>query len=153
MTDDELQRRRATPMMSATTLWSSVVESEVALSEARYEASVALQLAGCDRALIDDVNLIITELAVNALLHGGARRVSVDGGLDAAGQRIVLNLTHDETGADFDGAEPPVMAGSDELSGRGRAVVAALSDRFETKRTAPNQIEHVVVLGTAEPAT
>ena len=151
MTEDELEHRA--PMASATTLWSSVVESDAALSEARQEASAALQLAGCARPLIDDVNPIITELAVNALTHGGARQVSVDVGLDAAGRLIILNLTHDEMGGDFDGAEPPVMAAPNENRGRGRAIVAALSDRFETKRTAPNQTEHVVVVSTANWAT
>jgi len=151
MTEEKFQQR--TPMTSLTTLWSSVVESDAALSEARHEASAALRLAGCARPLIDDVNLIITELAVNALTHGGARQVSVDVGLDAAGQLLILNLTHDETGVDFDGAKPPVMAASDEFSGRGRAIVAALSDRFETKRTAPNQTEHLVVVRTADSAT
>ena len=140
-------------MTSVTMLWSSVVESDAALSEARQEASAALQLAGCARPLIDDVNLIITELAVNALTHGSARQVSVDVGLDAAGRLIILNLTHDEMGGDFDGAKAPVMAACDESSGRGRAIVAALSDRFETKRNAPNQIEHVVVVSTAPAAT
>lgn len=151
MTEDEIEHRAL--MTSVTTLWSSVVESDAALSEARQEASAALQLAGCARPLIDDVNLIFTELTVNALTHGGARQVSVDVGLDAAGRLIILNLTHDETGGDFDGAEPPVMAASNEISGRGRAIVAALSDRFETKRTAPNQTEHVVVVSAADSAT
>ena len=82
-----------------------------------------MQLAGCARPLIDDVDLIITD------------------------------LTLDETGGDFDGAEPSVMAASDEFSGRVRAIVAALSDRFETKRTAPNQTEHVVAVRTADSAT
>ena len=150
MTEDELEHRA--PML-VTTLWSRVVESDAALSEARQEASAALQLAGCDRPLIDDVNPIITELAVNALTHGGARQVSVDVGLDAAGRLIILNLAHDAAGDDFDGAEPPVLAASDESSGRGRAIVAAQSDRFETKRTAPNQTEHVVVVSTADSAT
>jgi len=151
MTEEEVQQR--TPMTSVTTLWSCAVESDAALSDARHEASAALQLAGCARPLIDDVNLIITELAVNALTHGGARKVSVDVGVDAAGRLIILNLSHDETGVDFDGVEPPVMAAADEFSGRGRALVAALSDRFETKRTAPNQTQHVVVVRTADSAT
>ena len=152
MTEEEFQLR--TPMTSVTTSWSSVVESDAALPDARQEASAALQLAGCARPLIDDVNPIITELAVNALTHGGARQVSVDVGLDAAGRLIILNLTHDEAGGDFDGAEPPVLAASDVSSGRDRAIVAALSDRFETKRTAPNQTEHVVVVvSTADSAT
>ena len=116
MTEEEFQLR--TPMTSVTTSWSSVVESDAALPDARQEASAALQLAGCARALIDDVNLIFTELAVNALTHGGARQVSVDVGLDAVGRLIILNLIHDEAGGDFDVTDQAVLSRGDRAPQR-----------------------------------
>lgn len=143
MTEDEL--RHPVSAESGSSLWSNVVESEAAMSGVRYEVSATLQLAGYGRQLIDDINLVVTELAVNALTHGSAHQVMVDI-RRVAGDSVVITVLHDEDVDRFRVPDPPVMAGTDQMAGRGRAIVAALSDRFETRRKAPSRIEHVAIL-------
>jgi len=126
-------------------LWSNVVESEAAMSGARYEVSATLQLARYGRQLIDDINLIVTELTVNALKHGSADQVMVDI-RRGAGDSVVITVSHEEDVDRFRVADPPVMAETDQMAGRGRAIVAALSDRFETRRKPPSRIEHVAIV-------
>ncbi len=143
MTEHEL--RQPVPAESNGVMWSTVVKSEASMSGARSEASAALQLAGCGRQLIDDINLIVTELTVNALRHGSAPRVMIDIGR-GAGDSVVVTVAHDEDVDRFRVADPPVMADTDQMAGRGRAIVAALSGRFETRRRPPSRIEHVAIV-------
>jgi hypothetical protein len=40
--------------------------------------------------------------------------------------------------------DPPTMAAPDQLSGRGRAVVVAVADKFDTVRQSGDEVLHVV---------
>jgi len=144
VTDEETEQ--GTPTAPWATLWSSILQSQAAMSEARHDASVALQLAGYGRQVIDDATLIMTELTVNALTHGAARQVAIQIGQATSGNGLVIRTSHHDRVERFGVAEPSVMALPDERAGRGRAIVAALSDRFETTRHSPGRVEHVVVI-------
>jgi len=144
VTDDEMGQR--TPVTPWVTLWSSILESHAAMSQARHDASLALQRAGYRRQMIEDVALIITELTVNAFTHGATREVAIEIGQAATGESLVITTAHDEGVARFGVEDPPVMALPHEWVGRGRAIVAALSSRFETTQHPPRRVEHVVVI-------
>ncbi len=144
MTDNEFSKCLQ-PGEPVVDIWSTVIRSVSDIGGVRFEASAALQLVGLPQRLVDDVALIITELAVNALEHGRAGFVEVLVGA-RAGNTVEVRVAHDEDLARFDVAEPPTMAPDDEFAGRGRAIVAALSQRFETTTRPPRRVEHLVVL-------
>ena len=146
MTGQGIEQERA----ARASLWSSVLASTSELSDARRAAAADLTHAGYSRDLIDDVNLIVTELTVNALTHGVAGQVDIDIDRGPTGAGLVITVSHDE-GEAVDGfhiADPPVMAAPSAWAGRGRAIVAAVSDRFETRRQPPGRVENVVTIHT-----
>lgn len=144
VTEDEMEQRTvATPRV---TLWSGILESHAAMPQARHDMSAALQRAGYRRQMIEDVALIITELTVNALTHGATGEVAVEVGQAETGEGLMIRTAHDEGVAGFGVEDPPVMALPHEWAGRGRAIVAALSDRFETTQHPPRRVAHLVVI-------
>jgi len=146
VTEEDTELRTSTA--SSLALWSNVIEADAELSEARYEISAALHLAGYGPELIGDINLIITEFSVDALTHGGTDTVEIDIERVADNSTVVIRMAHHEDVSRFRVADPPVMPGTDETAGRGRAIVAALSDEFITSRHPPSRIEHLVVIRT-----
>jgi len=128
-----------------TDVWSALIRSTGDIASARFESSSALRMAGYPQRLVDDVALIITELGVNALQHGGAEAVHVQVGAGDA-RNVEVRVSHDENVEEFLVDEPPVMASSDQLVGRGRAIVAALSRRFETTVTPSRRVVHLAVV-------
>ena len=58
-------------------------------------------------------------------------------------QHLAIVIRHVDSGPNKL-PDPPRMAAPDDLSGRGRAVVAAVADGFETVRQPGNEVLHVV---------
>lgn len=142
---DKESDKRPDVTQAVTAVWSAIIRSVSGLAGARNKSAAALQLVGCGRRVVDDVSLIMTELAVNAFEHGQADHVEVR--IDVADDgNIEIRVSHEEDFTELDVAEEPVMAAADALAGRGRAIVAGLTSRFETDRLPPNRIEQLAVV-------
>lgn len=81
-----------------------------------------------------DVKLILSELFVNALIHGNAqdpdRKIAVDYLL--SGERLRLTITDEGAGFDHGRLYDPLDAGNVmKISGRGLFLVKSLADRLE----------------------
>ena len=145
MTGQGIEQERA----ARASLWSSVLASTSELSDARRAAAADLTHAGYSRDLIDDVNLIVTELTVNALTHGVAAHVDIDIGRGSTGWSGDHGVPRRGRGGRWlPRCRSPVMAAPSAWAGRGRAIVAAVSDRFETRRHPPGRVENVVIIHT-----
>lgn len=81
-----------------------------------------------------DVKLILSELFVNALIHGNARdpgrKIAVD--YLFSGERLKLTITDEGPGFDHGRIYDPLDAGNVmKISGRGLFLVKSLADRLE----------------------
>ncbi|WP_149264686.1 ATP-binding protein [Actinomadura sp. K4S16] len=104
-----------------------------ALTVDRDASSVALLRRYVDGALelegigAEDVQLITSELATNAVEHGAGDRMALV--LTGDGERVRVELT------DGGGGEPRVRApGDDEEGGRGLVIVTAVAERWGVRR-------------------
>jgi anti-sigma regulatory factor (Ser/Thr protein kinase) len=153
MTDTPEQRGRAgrdrttgtPPSLSADSVWSSSVVALADLSDARHAVSAVLSSRSVDDEVAHDVVLALTELAVNAFSHGDADGVLLGVDVRADGT-VVLSVWHHDRGASII-SDPPVMASPTATSGRGRAMVAAFADAFDTRQHADGTVEHFVTFG------
>jgi serine/threonine-protein kinase RsbW len=90
-------------------------------SARQARAHVRDSLAG--HPLLDDIELVTSELVANAVKHGGGE---IDLGLAAGPGRVRLTVTSD-AGPGEPQVRPPTSEGE---GGRGLAIVAALADQW-----------------------
>ena len=125
----------------ARVVWANVLHDRAHLSESRRDATLALEQAGRTGAIVADVALAMTELVVNALTHGTASTVEVTVSTTHRREEIILVVRHEDGGSDHL-TDPPQMAAPGQLHGRGRAIVAAIADQFDTVRHGEREVEH-----------
>jgi anti-sigma regulatory factor (Ser/Thr protein kinase) len=126
-----------------TPLWSTVIRQPSEISDARRTITALLEGSDWSAATVGDLLLAMTELVVNALTHGEALSVDVAVGTTPDPRGLTVTICHVD-GGPSKLSDPPRMAAPDDLSGRGRAVVAAVADGFDTVRQAGNEVMHVV---------
>jgi anti-sigma regulatory factor (Ser/Thr protein kinase) len=112
------------------------------LATARRDLGRSLGDAGFDRAMVADIQLAMSELATNALTHGRAPDVELAVVADSSPAGAVLVVRHVDHGRE-DLEDPPTMAEPHEIRGRGRAIVAAIADAFDTIERSGDRVEHV----------
>ncbi|MGW6793220.1 ATP-binding protein [Streptomyces chartreusis] len=116
--------------MSPTTVLSptqcrfeAVIEpSPVRVSHARHASAAALRLWGVSGSLVDDVQLVVSELVTNAIEHGHGR-ISLS--ITEAASSIRIEVS--------DCSPVPAQVRSaqhDDLGGRGLMIVATLADSW-----------------------
>jgi anti-sigma regulatory factor (Ser/Thr protein kinase) len=117
--------------MATTEYWSHKVDllaSEVSVPAARAFVTQNLRHQRCPADLVEDVQLVVSELATNALVHG------------EAGFAVKLRVGNDVVVVEIeDGSHRgPVMRAPADLdtNGRGVAIVEALSNKWGVKRYA-----------------
>ena len=139
-------RRFGGLILTRSTAWSHTIELPVdARSASDARRFVALHLAEHDLSdLIDDVQLVVSELATNALQHANTPfTVSV-----TALERSVLVMV-----VDGDTAEPVLLAHRDlDLGGRGIRLVEALSRSWGVSADAGGGKSVWAVFDIASPA-
>lgn len=124
-------------------VWSTVIRNPSEISDARRHIASSLEGSDWSTTTVDDLLLAMTELVVNALTHGAARTVDVLVGVSPDPHGLAVTIRHiDRSPGNL--PDPPRMAAPDDLSGRGRAVVAAVADAFDTVRQPGNEVLHVV---------
>lgn len=126
-----------------TPLWSTVIRNPSEISDARRHIAASLEGSDWSTTTVDDLLLAMTELVVNALTHGGARTVDVAVSVSPDPRGLAVTIRHVDRSPEKL-PDPPTMAAPDDLSGRGRAVVAAVADAFDTVRRPGNEVLHVV---------
>jgi anti-sigma regulatory factor (Ser/Thr protein kinase) len=123
--------------------WSTVVHHLGELSDVRHSIAAALAGSGWAAARVDDLLLAVTELVVNALTHGQAQAVDVSVDVTREPRQVSVVIRHvDRWPSQL--SERPTMAAPNELRGRGRAVVAAVADGFDTRRQEGNEVLQIV---------
>jgi anti-sigma regulatory factor (Ser/Thr protein kinase) len=126
-----------------TPLWSMVIRDLSALSEARRDIASSLGGSTWPATTVDDLLLATTELVVNALTHGDAGAVDVVVGVIRESQQLAVVTRHVDRGVG-ELLDTPTMAAPDQISGRGRAVVAAVADGYDVVHRPDNEVLHVV---------
>jgi anti-sigma regulatory factor (Ser/Thr protein kinase) len=146
MTDlpDASQSNRAEGLRTAAAmmpLWSTVIRNPSEISVARRDIASSLEGSDWSSDTVGDLLLAMTELVVNAITHGDAHAVDVTVGTTPGELAVMIRHVDRSPGKLPD---PPTMAAPDQLSGRGRAVVAAVADKFDTVRQSGDEVLHVV---------
>lgn len=104
------------------------------LSRLRRAMSYRLRELDLEQQIIDDIVLIVSELVTNAFTHGRADdadlRVTLDDG------EVELAVSHRHAGPTDIPTAPSAMPDGDMPSGRGLAVVDALTTQRETNVSA-----------------
>ena len=130
-----------------TPAWSSVIGHASELSEARRDITSSLDGSPWPAETVEDLLLATSELVVNAMSHGDARTVDVRVGISEDSNELVVVICHvDRWPVEL--ADPPTMPPPGALQGRGRAIVAAVADRFETVVQSDNSVVHVVAFAS-----
>jgi serine/threonine-protein kinase RsbW len=111
----------------------------VASVEAPAAARRALERAGVPEDLLEDAQLLVSELVTNSVRHARMRRgqwVGVRARPRLGGVRLEVC----DPGPGFP-APPPVPASEDRFGGRGLPIVDLLADRWGAGRTADGRWE------------
>lgn len=104
--------------------WSGQVRSLAGLSDVRGDVRAVLLALDRRADCLEDVTLVLTELVVNAFVHGGTDRVDID--LDVRLDDVLIRLSHrDRAHTQF--LARSSMADPSSPTGRGRAIVERLS--------------------------
>lgn len=98
------------------------------IADARHFVTESLGRWHVPRSVVQDVELITSELVTNAMVHGGA---PVDVRLQLTGSRVVLEVQDDAT-SDLPRTRNPH---EEDEHGRGLHIVDALSDEWGTRTT------------------
>lgn len=106
-----------------------------AVPRLRREVAAWARTTGVNEATIDDLSLVLGELAANAVRHGSGRRVRVVVG--RLGTSIDLRVHDDGPGPPTDPPDP------DEGHGHGLAIVQALAPGLTLQRGPDGTTAHV----------
>ena len=103
-----------------------VPSAAVEIAPLRHRVAELAREDGVDATIVDDLELVVSELATNVLLHSDAETISVIVRREPG--RWVLDV------ADADGLEntgPDTLPDPDALTGRGLFIVKAMMDEVE----------------------
>jgi anti-sigma regulatory factor (Ser/Thr protein kinase) len=124
-------------------VWSGAVTSLASLADVRFEVRALLTSLGHRTEHLDDISLVVSELVVNAFVHGGAQRVELD--VHTPADSITIRLRH----RDHDRPESlvdPLIADPSSPSGRGRAIVERLASSITIGSDADGSWEQIVTV-------
>jgi len=110
--------------------------SEVA--RVRHAVVDLLVRAGIPSTVVDDIELVVSELVSNAVVHGRPAPVSVDVGIGHG--EVAVAVSNRGSPDAIPAVESWVLPAPQALSGRGLAIVRRLSDRVDVRGSGENTV-------------
>lgn len=102
------------------------------VSRARHGVVDLLARAGAPSTIVDDIELVVSELVSNAVVHGRPGPVHVEVAVD---DEVVVAVANQGRSEGIPAVEEWMLPGPEAVSGRGLAIVRRLTDHVAVRQS------------------